>query len=147
MFLKGPRCARYWNALRKRLTTGRGSCWWKISCKKNSNARKPLPAIGDAVRIIKQHNGVVRVKELAASLHISQDAFEKRFRALIGSTPKQYASIIRLRNLITKYPGYASLTEATYQAGYFDQSHFIKDFGLSPGMRQKSFSIPHVSGN
>lgn len=106
---------------------------------KELNAGKPLPAIGDAVRIIKQHNGVVRVKELAASLHISQDAFEKRFRALIGSTPKQYASIIRLRNLITKYPGYASLTEATYQAGYFDQSHFIKDFRAFTGHAPKEF--------
>ncbi len=106
---------------------------------KKLTARKPLPAIGDAIRIIKQYNGAIRVKELAASLHVSQDAFEKRFRALIGSTPKQYASIIRLRNLIEKYPGYASLTDATYEAGYFDQSHFIKDFRAFTGHTPKEF--------
>ncbi|RPD40586.1 helix-turn-helix domain-containing protein [Chitinophaga barathri] len=106
---------------------------------KKLNTRKTLPVIGDAVKIIKQQNGVIRVKELAASLHISQDAFEKRFRSLIGSTPKQFASIIRLRHLIDKYPTYPSLTDATYEAGYFDQSHFIKDFRLFTGRTPTEF--------
>ncbi|KAA2245454.1 helix-turn-helix transcriptional regulator [Chitinophaga agrisoli] len=92
-----------------------------------------------AVSFIKQQKGIIRVKELAASLHISQDAFEKRFRVLIGATPKQYASIVRLRALIRQYPSYASLTDASYEAGYFDQSHFIKDFRLFTGKTPRDF--------
>ncbi|AFD07784.1 helix-turn-helix domain-containing protein [Solitalea canadensis] len=92
-----------------------------------------------ATQLIRQQYGNIRIKELASSLHISQDPFEKRFRALIGSTPKQYASIIRLRNLINKYPSYPSLTEASLEAGYFDQSHFIKDFSLFTGQTPKDF--------
>jgi AraC-like DNA-binding protein len=95
--------------------------------------------ISNAIQLIKQQSGIIRIRDLAISLHISQDAFEKRFRTLIGSTPKQYASIIRLRNLIGKYPSYTSLTEASYEAGYFDQSHFIKEFRLFTGRAPKDF--------
>jgi AraC-like DNA-binding protein len=97
------------------------------------------PLIYKAVGAIKATSGVVRINELSASLHTSQDPFEKKFRALIGATPKQYASIIRLRSLISRYPTYASLTEASYEAGYFDQSHFIKDFRQFTGQTPGSF--------
>ena len=92
-----------------------------------------------AIQLIKQQNGTIRIKDLADSLHISQDPFEKRFRTLVGATPKQYASIIRLRNLISNYASYSSLTEASYEAGYFDQSHFIKDFRMFTGQTPGDF--------
>jgi len=95
--------------------------------------------ISKAIQIIRQQKGIVRIKDLANALYISQDPFEKKFRALIGSSPKQYASIIRLRSLIKNYPSYASLTEASYEAGYFDQSHFIKDFRVFTGQTPKDF--------
>lgn len=100
---------------------------------------KPDPLIGNAVKIIKQQRGIIRIKDLAASLHISQDPLEKRFRMMVGTSPKQYASIIRLRKLIRKYPSFSSLTEASYVAGYFDQSHFIKNFRLFTGQTPKDF--------
>jgi AraC-like DNA-binding protein len=100
---------------------------------------KPNLLINNAIQLIKQQNGMVRIKDLAASLYVSQDVFEKRFRAVVGSTPKQYASIIRFRNLIKNYPSLDSLTHATYEAGYFDQSHFIKDFRLFTGQTPKEF--------
>jgi AraC-like DNA-binding protein len=95
--------------------------------------------INNALQLIKRQNGIIRIKDLATSLYISQDAFEKRFRTIVGSTPKQYASIVRLRHLITAYPSYHSLTDASYEAGYFDQSHFIKDFRLFTGQTPKDF--------
>lgn len=100
---------------------------------------KPDILIEKAIQMIRQHNGIVKIRDLAVSLHISQDPFEKRFRAQVGSTPKQYASIIRLRKLIDTFSTYASLTEAAYEAGYFDQSHFIKDFRLFTGQTPKDF--------
>jgi len=102
-------------------------------------ANKQDLLIDKAIQLIQQHNGLVKIKDLAVSLHISQDPFEKRFRAQVGSTPKQYASIIRLRKLIDTFPTYSSLTEAAYEAGYFDQSHFIKDFRLFTGQAPKDF--------
>src|SRR6218665_2989342 len=46
--------------------------------------------VHQAVELIKQQNGMIRIKDLIGGLYISQDAFEKRFRATVGTTPKQY---------------------------------------------------------
>jgi AraC-like DNA-binding protein len=95
--------------------------------------------VDSAIDVIKKQNGIIRIKDLAGSMAISQDPFEKRFRSIVGSTPKQFAKIIRLQNLIRNYPNIASLTEASFDAGYFDQSHFIKDFRLFTGKAPKEF--------
>ena len=99
----------------------------------------PDPLIDEAVRLIKESRGLIKIKDLAHALYISQDPLEKRFRGKVGSTPKQYASIIRLRNIINSWSSYSSLTNASYEAGYFDQSHFIKDFRTFTGESPKDF--------
>lgn len=95
--------------------------------------------IKNAVQKIKAARGNIKVKELAQSLFISQDAFEKRFRRRIGTTPKQFSSIIRLKSIIETYPRQKSFTEAAYAAGYFDQAHFIRDFSAFTGQTPAHF--------
>jgi AraC-like DNA-binding protein len=95
--------------------------------------------ITHAVGQIRDRNGIVRIKDLASELCISQDPFEKRFRAKVGCSPKQYATIVRLRNLIMNFSAGTPLTASSYAAGYFDQSHFIKDFKQFTGQSPKEF--------
>jgi AraC-like DNA-binding protein len=92
-----------------------------------------------AVDVIRQKRGIIRIKELSSDLCISTDAFEKRFRAKVGATPKQYASIVRVRSFIKNYSSYSSLTQACYEAGYFDQAHFIKEFKQFTDQSPKAF--------
>ncbi|WP_276371124.1 helix-turn-helix domain-containing protein [Chryseolinea sp. H1M3-3] len=101
--------------------------------------RKPDLMVKKAIQIIQSHIGMIRIKDLAATLSSSQDSFEKRFRAQVGCSPKQFASIVRLRNVINNFQSFSSLTELAYAAGYFDQSHFIKDFRLFTGQAPKDF--------
>jgi AraC-like DNA-binding protein len=100
---------------------------------------KPDSLITHSLEIIQQQNGVVRIKELTGSLCISQDAFEKRFRKSVGASPKQYAYLVRMRTIIEKGIAMQSLAETAYQAGYFDQSHFNKDFKLFTGLTPSEF--------
>lgn len=93
----------------------------------------------DSVRTIELASGNVRIKNLAASLFISQDQFEKRFRQTIGTSPKQFAKTVRLRNLIGNYPRAQNLADAVLRAGYFDQAHFIKDFKSFTGQTPKDY--------
>ncbi len=97
------------------------------------------PLILDSVQTIKLANGNVRIKNLAASLFISQDQFEKRFRQTIGTSPKQFAKTVRLRSLIGNYPRAQNLADAALKAGYFDQAHFIKDFKSFTGQTPKDY--------
>jgi AraC-like DNA-binding protein len=98
---------------------------------------RPDPLVLSALQKIRLANGMIPIKELAAALYISQDAFEKRFRQTVGASPKQLSSIIRLRNAISVHSAGSSLTDTALTAGYYDQAHFIKDFkgftGQSPG--------------
>lgn len=63
---------------------------------------------------------------------------ERVFLKAVGYSPKHYSRIIRFNKAIRKMKnGDRSLTEIGYDCGYFDQSHFIRDFhqfaGTSPG--------------
>lgn len=97
------------------------------------NERKVDRLILAGVQQIKQHKGDIKIGELTRDLNISKDPFEKRFRQAIGATPKQFAKIIRLSTSIANYTGIKSLTELSLEAGYYDQSHYIRDFKLFTG--------------
>lgn len=94
--------------------------------------------IDHAVRKIKSNNGIIRIQELLADLPTSRDPFEKKFRRIVGTSPKQFSALVRMRHVIDTYKSNHSLTDTAHTAGYFDQAHFIKDF--------KSFTgeTPHV---
>jgi AraC-like DNA-binding protein len=89
--------------------------------------------IKTAVQKIVLSNGTIKIKELASLLNISLDAFEKQFRKTAGTSPKQFSSIVRLTSLINRVYNNQSLAEIAYDYGYFDQSHFIKDFKMFTG--------------
>jgi AraC-like DNA-binding protein len=84
-------------------------------------------------------NGMVRIKALASDLCISQDAFEKRFRRTVGMSPKQFAYIIRMRAILNSDFKKYSLADIAFHAGYFDQSHFNKDFKVFTGQTPTEF--------
>jgi AraC-like DNA-binding protein len=100
---------------------------------------RPDQLISTAVDIIYSKKGIVKIKELAQSLYISHDAFEKRFRKIVGSSPKQFSSIVRMASIIKQKKQGAPLTDMAFDAGYFDQAHFNKDFKLFTGQTPTDF--------
>lgn len=94
------------------------------------NQVKPDLLVQKAIQNIQLVKGNIRINELMNNLPLSRDAFEKRFRKSTGTTPKQYASIVKLNNLINDLNPQSNLLDAAYTSGYFDQSHFIKDFKI-----------------
>ena len=92
-----------------------------------------------AVKKIHLLKGDCRIKELAETHCLSQDAFEKRFRKTIGASPKKFASIVRMKNIIGSGLKNLSYTEMAMEAGFTDQSHFNKDFKLFTGLTPTDF--------
>lgn len=99
----------------------------------------PDPLVTAAVNSIKQADGNAKIAALADQLYISRDALEKRFRAAIGTSPKHFSSILRLRKAIAIYEPGKSLTDVALTAGYYDQAHFIRDFRAFTGQSPKQF--------
>ncbi|MBM9499039.1 helix-turn-helix transcriptional regulator [Leptospira sp. 201903071] len=93
----------------------------------------------DSVQKIRNSKGNLRIQDLLKGMPISRDSYEKRFRQTIGTSPKQFANLIRMKTLIERYSPFRTLTDAALEAGYFDQAHFIRDFRSFSGQSPKDF--------
>ena len=83
--------------------------------------------------------GTIRVEELAAGSGVSRRTIERLFQKRVGLTPKTYIRYTRFQHAVEKLKSgrKTGLTDIAYDCGYYDQSHFIKDFkqffGETPG--------------
>ncbi len=98
------------------------------------------------VRLIERTGGRATSAELVRHLGIGERQLERRFLARVGVTPKFFARVVRFkaaqqlaRSAWGQRAGWAGVAS---QAGYCDQAHLIRDFGvlagLSPGAWLKS---------
>jgi len=100
---------------------------------------RPDLLVAEAINKIQNANGLIKIRELADSLFLSQDAFEKRFRKITGATPKQFASIVRMNALIHSKQTNQSLFDVAFDGNYYDQPHFHKHFKLFTGQTPAEF--------
>ena len=84
--------------------------------------------------------GLVDINRLVADNFLSQRHFERKFKAQAGFSPKLFSRIVRFEHSLAAYvAGQRSLTEVAYACGYYDQSHFIKDFREFSGQHPKAY--------
>ncbi len=95
--------------------------------------------IVEAVKLIYDSKGTIRIKELNEKLFISPSPFEKRFRKVVGTTPKKFSSIVRFNSVLDQMNKTKSLTDICYDNNFFDQAHFIKDFKHYTGHTPEDF--------
>ncbi|WP_461790366.1 helix-turn-helix domain-containing protein [Pedobacter sp.] len=92
-----------------------------------------------AVKMIYESSGAIRIKELNQKLCISQSPFEKRFRKVVGTSAKKFASIVRFNAVLAQLNQSKSLAEICYENNFFDQAHFTKDFKQFTGDTPENF--------
>jgi len=92
-----------------------------------------------AVARIQSAKGQLRIASLSQELYISPSRLEKRFRTIVGTSPKKFAGLVRLQQLLKTTPANGDLTALAYEAGYFDQAHFIHDFTAYTGLTPTDF--------
>src|SRR5215510_16048378 len=100
---------------------------------------RPDPFVSAVVSWIEETRAMARIEELARRVGLSQSALERRFRRVVGASPKKFASIVRLRQVLHLRSKGADFTSIAHAAGYYDQSHFIKDFKRFSGLAPESF--------
>jgi AraC-like DNA-binding protein len=96
-----------------------------------------------AIEQIHLHHGNIRMGELAEKLYTSKSPLEKRFRQVVGTTPKKFANIIRMKSsLIAMQTPLADSDD--YRMNHYDQAHFIHDFrnftGITPAQYLKKLA-------
>lgn len=91
----------------------------------------------NAIDIILQNFGVLDV-EKDLNTGISQRQLRRIFEFYVGDTAKTFSKVIRFQNILRAKPSKQSLRQNKlfFDAGYYDQSHFIKEFknfyGVTP---------------
>ena len=68
------------------------------------------------------------VAGVAREVGLCERQLERRFLARVGITPKRFATLRRFERAVALARTTASLTSVALQAGYYDQSHFIREF-------------------
>jgi AraC-like DNA-binding protein len=101
--------------------------------------------IKTGIRLINQSKGQIDTKCLSEKLSVTPKTLERKFSAMVGKTPKQFIKIVRFQNIINTFSiaNSMNLTEIAYANGFFDQSHFIKDFKSFSGYTPKDFFANH----
>lgn len=91
----------------------------------------------EAIGIILGNYGVLNV-ETALDTGLSARQLRRLFEFYIGDTPKTFSKVVRFQNILRAKPSSQSLRQNKlfFDAGYYDQAHFIKEFrnfyGVTP---------------
>jgi len=98
-----------------------------------SHSVQDTPATS-AIDLIFKTNGMVSVNEMAEAACVGERHLQRLFKKFVGLSPKYYARIIRFNYIFqliqAKNTPWADIV---YQAGYYDQSHFIRNFKAFTG--------------
>ena len=89
-----------------------------------------------AVSMIETSGGNISIEKLCEEIKINQKQLERLFIIHVGLTPKKFARIIRFfhthKHLTKK--GMANLCSKVLEKGYYDQSHFNREYKLLTGL-------------
>jgi AraC-like DNA-binding protein len=99
---------------------------------------EPFPFVGlpikKAIDSILETKGNVTVEQLCQMMDMSERQTERHFQKFVGLSPKFYCRIIRFNAIFQllsqRDPSWAELA---YEAGFADQSHFIRNFKAFTG--------------
>lgn len=93
--------------------------------------------LAHSIALIKSSRGHAGIDRLADEACLSRKQYERIFLSHIGITPGQFLRIIRFQHAIHLHQGNLDLTGLAYEAGYYDQSHFIKEIKAFSGQLPK----------
>ncbi|MBO6659004.1 MAG: AraC family transcriptional regulator [Pseudomonadales bacterium] len=88
-----------------------------------------------------QLNPVEGLNDLIDGFPGSQKKLIDDFKRFVGLTPKSYQRVLRFNDLLKRIQHKDKITWAdiAHDCGYFDQSHFIKEFKYFSGMNPEEF--------
>lgn len=103
---------------------------------------RPLPCdIHRVAAEIRRQHGMVRIDAVAKQFRCPPRNMELLFTAQIGLSPKQYAGIIRFREMVRQLYAKPRVDwmDLAYEFKYYDQSHLIRDFRRYTGATPRKF--------
>ncbi len=106
----------------------------------------PEPAGEKAAKLILDTNGGVVIGDMLRMAQLSERGLERYFGNHIGLSPKFYSRIIRFAYIfkLVQRPGF-QWADISYLAGFYDQSHFIKNFKEFTGEEPSRYAFEEAN--
>lgn len=101
--------------------------------------------VSQCVAAMEQQAGAVAVDEIADRAGIGRRQLERRFLKAVGISPGTLADILRFRRVFDaiEHDSARPWTDAAAAAGYYDQSHLVRDFRRFVGCTPTEFAASH----
>lgn len=85
------------------------------------------------------------IDNVASRYGITSRYLQKVFLQYTGLTPKLYSKVSRFQKSLILIGGGQTLTSVAHESGYYDQSHFIREFKTFTGMTPSAFDASNSS--
>ncbi|MEP5072365.1 MAG: helix-turn-helix domain-containing protein, partial [Crocinitomicaceae bacterium] len=91
-------------------------------------------------------HGMIDIVQMAEDVQLSTRQLERLFKKVIGLSPKFYCRIIRFNYIFEVMKEQKdSWIRTALQSGFFDQSHFIKNFKEFTGEEPSNYGFDDVN--
>jgi transcriptional regulator GlxA family with amidase domain len=97
---------------------------------------------GAIARIQREFAKPLRIEELATTAKMSMSQFERRFRAILGVSPRQLLTQSRVdaaAKLLRETD--SALNQIAIRCGFYDQALFCRQFRLATGMTPGQYRV------
>jgi AraC family transcriptional regulator of adaptative response/methylated-DNA-[protein]-cysteine methyltransferase len=110
-------------------------------CRPTAPAAEELhaAAVARVCRLVEGSDEMPNLNALAEEAGLSRFHFHRKFKALIGLTPRAYAAEVRARRLRKELPQSATVTDAIYRSGFNSSGTFHTASTQSLGMTPTRF--------
>lgn len=115
----------------------------------NLNSKVDYVLFSQIVKYIRYKRGAIRLNQLSEHFNISYKKIERLFQFYLGMAPKVYIRIIRFNSCIhlKNELEQLNLTQLGNEVGFFDQSHFIREFKSFSSLTPKDFFSKEMSSS
>jgi len=110
----------------------------KLLMSKVNDAKIPNLYLEKSIELIEKNHGMLHIKDIADQVEVCERQLNRKFKEVIGISPKKFSKIIQLHYLIyliqrNKYP----IQEIVFKGFFYDRPHFTHTFkeltGMTPG--------------
>jgi AraC-like DNA-binding protein len=99
-----------------------------------------------SLAMLREGEGRLPIPHLAQKLAVSQRHLERLYQSQVGMSPKQYSQLLRVevaRLALKQINEISTTTSIAANLGFYDQSHFIREFSAVVGMTPYAYMKRH----
>ena len=118
----------------------------KFLLEKLAHSNNPDHLFKEALHLMYKCRGIISVEELLREIPITERQLERKFKELVGTSPKKFLDTIKFQNFLKLLKNHSrgeKISNAIYDGGYYDQAHLNNYFKKITGVTPLQYKLNH----